>query len=238
MPAPSHGTTALIISTTSVAVTAYLLLRLRAIERQLAAEREEARAAHLHLTRRVEDAMESRSAAAAASRPNAPILASRALQTGSPAVVAKPSGRDHRASGATLDLLLLKRGENEHGYRTADEDADDDDDASSQAPLAAPPALSHPIARSPDRNASGQDEEGGPDSPLRVEKPSAGNNQGEWGTRSIMAEGGSWSCIDGAAPSSGSGAATTSQPAGADEAKAQAAGEAPGGRGRPASQGR
>lgn len=229
MPAPSHGTTALIISTTSVAVTAYLLLRLRAIERQLAAEREEARAAHLHLTRRVEAAMESRSAAAAASRPNAPILASRALQTGSPAVVAQPSGEGSSRSRAPSACSSSNTDfENEHGYRTADEDADDDDDASSQAPLAAPPALSHPIARSPDRNASGQDEEGGPDSPLRVEKPSAGNNQGEWGTRSIMAEGGSWSCIDGAAPSSGgSGAATTSQPAAsADEAKAQAAEEA------------
>ena len=152
--------------------------------------------------------MESRSAAAAASRPNAPIwrlglsdgLAGRrcpALREGSRRCFSA-------CSSSNTDF------ENEHGYRTADEDADDDDDASSPAPLAAPPALSHPIAR-PRCNASGQDEEGGPD---RHSSGEAKRGQQPRRVGHALDHGGGWvvELHRWSLPSSGSGATTRSQP--------------------------
>ena len=219
LAASSGPAASLAVSACSLAAAAYLFLRLRKVEAQLAAEVDAARAAHLHLTRRVEAAMETRtSAATAAAAPSstAPPSASRSLPSPSNAAqtASEPTVRS-RADSVCSSSHTGDLGDLDHGYKTADEDADDEEDVDVVSSSQPPPAAFLPGVTA----ASAATPVGG----AVAGAPSAGD---DWGARSVMAENGSWSCIDGHGGGGSGGASLAPTTGGSEAGRARAADEA------------
>ena len=190
---------ALATSGAAISLSIYVWARLKSVELRLNKEVTEQRAAVLHLSKRLDVAM--------ASPPVAPTRTSAAAS----AVVSQGTST---ATESSLPVSRCSSTSTEHensGYKTADEDAED------EAPP--PPRMSAATssAESPNRRPAAV-KQPPPESAVLVEAPEASPptppTSPGWESRSIMAEGGSWSCIDNAAGSAAGSRSAGSRSAG------------------------
>ena len=199
------------LSAAALGVSLYILSRVRSIQAQVQ------RIEHLsHRIDRLNDRIEATAdhQAARAPRPTAAPLSAAVVSRGTSAAneSSLPVSRSSSIAGSNDDA-----GDGS-GYKTADEDADGEDSAAavdrpppiSSSPAAAirrpsavrqpplSPAMPAPITHSNAEREFMDAAEGSP-GPVHVDPPN-------WAAQSIIAEGGSWSCIDGAPMARGTSA--------------------------------
>ena len=188
---------ALTIAGGAMSLSVYLYTRLRYVERRLIEEREEQRAALLHLTQRVEAAMESRP-----SLPRMPAVTATVVSQGTSAAneSSLPVSRSSSACTSRSHDDPGYKTADDSGYKTADEEADEDE--SPPPRMSAASAAAAVFGRRP---AAAK-----PPPPDYVDAGESSPSKTEWASQSIMAEGGSWSCIDGVANSAAAAGSSAS----------------------------